>query len=560
MKQLIVITFLFVLVSFQTRSQTLVDEAEAESGVLTGVAIANQTGSSSGNYVTGFDNDGDKVTVIMSVPTSGMYQLVVRYRATLGAKVQDLYVNDVFTANLNFSSSSDFTDLETGKIWLTTGNNTLAIQKNWGYMDVDKFSLYTTIPNNYDNITTSLIDPLATTSTKQLYAFLTSQFTKRTISGQTDEKYADVKTLTGKSPLLRAYDLLTYSPEYPYNWDNGGFAFGPVDNGTVESAINWYNSTDKKGVVSFHWHWYSPSGGTVGTNTFYTTYTTFDVSQAVINGTQENTEILRDIDAIAVQLKKLRDADVPVLWRPLHEASGGWFWWGAKGSSPCLALYDILFDRITNYHGIHNLIWVWSTPESDWYPGNEKVDVIGYDSYPGEYNYITQKNVFDQLYNVVQGQKLIAMSENGPIPDVELCFAQDAPWLYYMSWNQLVFDQNSNEHINDVYKSPYVVTLENIADPAPEGPPVIPVVTSTAVSPETEVSVYPNPFKDNLVIPDVIWAQHPRKVTLYNMHGVMIWESATFNQSIPLEGISKGVYILKISLQDEVLNFKIVKE
>ena len=106
-----------------------------------------------------------------------------------------------------------------------------------------------------------------------------------------------------------------------------------------------------------------------------------------------------------------------------------------------------MYNRLTNYHGLNNLIWVWSTPEPTWYPGNSKVDVIGYDSYPGAYNYTTQKSIFDQLYTIVGGQKLIAMTENGPIPDIALSFSQDAPWSYFMSWVDLVATQNTNTHI-----------------------------------------------------------------------------------------------------------------
>ncbi len=44
--------------------------------------------------------------------------------------------------------------------------------------------------------------------------------------------------------------------------------------------------------------------------------------------------MVRDIDAIASLLKRLQDHGVTVLWRPLHEAAGGWFWWGAGGPGP----------------------------------------------------------------------------------------------------------------------------------------------------------------------------------------------------------------------------------
>lgn len=107
--------------------------------------------------------------------------------------------------------------------------------------------------------------------------------------------------------------------------------------------------------------------------------------------------IIRDLDAIAGQLKRLQAENIPILWRPLHEAGGKWFWWGAKGPDAAKKLYDIMRDRFINYHGIDNLIWVWSTPEWDWYPGNDRVDIIGYDSYPGSHNYGCPKDMWYQL-------------------------------------------------------------------------------------------------------------------------------------------------------------------
>jgi mannan endo-1,4-beta-mannosidase len=466
MKKLSFFPLMFLLFLSTLSAQDLVTSVEAEAGVLTGVNIAPQTGASSGPYVTGFDADGDKVTVNVTVPAAANYKLEIRYRAAFGAKAQDVYANGNFVANVNFPMVADFVDLNAGSIFLNAGANTITVQKSWGYMDVDKFTIYT-LPKNVFNIAPSLIDPQANAATNALYSFLLSQFGKRVITGQTDGYYDEIKTLTGKSPLLRAWDMASYSPMYAYKWGGSGHVFGAVDNQDAEKAIAWYNSTSKKGIVSFHWHWHSPSGSTPGRNTFYTDQTSFDVSQAVISGTQQNTDVLRDIDAIAVQLKKLRDADVPVLWRPLHEAGGGWFWWGAKGAAPAKALWDIMYDRLTNFHGLHNLIWSWSSPEADWYPGNSKVDMIGYDSYPGNYNYTIQKNVFDNLFTITGGQKLIAMTENGPIPDIQNAISADAPWSYFMSWNDLVFQQNSNQHIIDVYTNPLAITLENISSILP---------------------------------------------------------------------------------------------
>ncbi|MEN8227105.1 MAG: glycosyl hydrolase [Bacteroidota bacterium] len=314
---------------------------------------------------------------------------------------------------------------------------------------------------NIYQITPKLVDPDATGETKAMYEFLKLQFRQRIISGQTHDYHQQLVTLTGKTPLLRVGDFQHFTEGYPYLWRDGGHTFGKSDDGSVDQLIEWYNNTGKRGIISYQWHWHSPTGGDAGTNTFYTSLTTFDVTKAVIPGTQEYEDIITDIDDISAELKRFQDAGIPVLWRPLHEAGGGWFWWGAKGAEACKELYNIMFDRMKNHHGLHNLIWVWSTPEEDWYPGNHMVDIIGHDSYPGNYNYGNQKYAFDALFQLTGGEKLIAMTENGPIPDPNNCLQLDAPWLYFMSWSDLVTEQNTLEHIRDVYDNPNVLSVES---------------------------------------------------------------------------------------------------
>jgi len=445
----------------QTPFGELVDAAEAEQGVLQGVTVtAIVPGYSGTGYVTGFDNASDKVTVSVEVPAKGLYKVMIRYLGNNGEKFQDFSVNNGFSSVIRFPASDTFTYTEAGKYYLEAGTNTLTVVKNWGWSDIDRFEVYYTEKNTYD-ISAGLVDTAGTEATRALYGFLADQFGNNIISGQTHDYYNEIKTLTGKSPLLRAGDFQHFTGGYPYLWKDGAHTFGKDDDGTVDELIYWYNGTGKKGIVSMHWHWHSPTGGAAGTNTFYTDYTDFDITRAVTPGTQEYTDIIRDIDDIALQLKKFQDAGVPVLWRPLHEAGGGWFWWGAKGPVACRALYNILFDRLKNHHQLHNLIWVWSTPETDWYPGNDKADIIGHDSYPGSFNYGNQKSAFDVLYNLTQGEKLIAMTENGPVPDPDDCLDLDATWSWFMSWSNLVVLQNSAGHILEVFNNPRVLTVES---------------------------------------------------------------------------------------------------
>ena len=418
---------------------------QAENGVLTGTNTTTATAGYTGTgYVTGFDAAGDAVQVTVNVATGGIYNIYIRYRSPSGDKTQDLFVNGVLVSNVVLTNSAAFATVLVSANF-NAGNNTLAIRNNWGYVDIDNFGIELK-PANVYNITPNLINTNADAKTKALYALLRSQYGHCIFTGQTNY-WNELIAITGKSPAVRGFDMQNYSPMNPWGWSGCCNAWGGWDDGSVQQAIDWYNSTGGKGIVTFHWHWFSPSGGALSTSTFYTPSTNFDISRAVVVGNQEYIDAIRDIDAIAVQLRRLQTAGVPVIWRPLHEAGGAWFWWGARGANACKAMYDIMYNRLTVYHGINNLIWAWSTPEPTWYPGNAKVDIIGYDSYPGAYNYTTQKGVFDQLNTIVGGQKLVAMTENGPIPTITQAFADDAPWSYFMSWVDLVALQNTNAHI-----------------------------------------------------------------------------------------------------------------
>lgn len=538
-------TFIFkgvlaVLLTSQTIfAQTLPDViVEAENGVRSGgVTVANTISGFSGTgYVTNFKTSADKITVTMHVSIGGYYKLMICYYSA-AVKSQNIIINGNTPVNFIFPAASAFTNINAGKFLLNTGDNTIAIQSVGGYMQIDYFSLYSA--QNHFNVAATLINPNANDDAKSLYAFLRSQFGVKIISGQTDDYYGNIQPIAGKTPLLRAFDFKSYSQGYPYLWDNGigGHTFGIFDDGSVQRAIDWYNATNRKGIVNFHWHWHSPGGGVAGTNTFYSDQTTFDVRNAVVPGNTEYNEIIEDIDTIAYQLKRLQSAGVPVLWRPLHEAGGAWFWWGEKGSVACKKLYNILYDRLTNYHHLDNLIWIWSTPETDWYPGNDSVDMIGYDSYPGNYNYTTQKSMFDQLYTLTAGKKIIAMTENGPIPDIDACFSEEAPWAYFMSWSNLVTAQNATQHIIDMFNHADVLTIENPTE-----------VNDFPVNNPNTYRIFPNPASQIVYIEGEAFS----RLELYDVNGRRVFYTTEFVSSMHVESLNSGIYIVKIFHQGQV--------
>jgi len=200
---------------------------------------------------------------------------------------------------------------------------------------------------------------------------------------------------------------------------------------------------------------------------FYTNATTFDVSQAMAApGSADYALILRDIDAIAAELKRLDRAGVPVLWRPLHEAAGGWFWWGARGPEPYLKLWNLLFDRLTNYHGLTNLIWVWNGEHPDWYPGDATVDIVSTDIYAADRDYSPQLASFGAATYYPSSPKLVALSENGVLLDPDRLAETGAAWSWFSLWSGDDFVNNPARNepamLQKVYSSDRIVTLDEL--------------------------------------------------------------------------------------------------
>lgn len=123
----IYLLFYFVLGIISLQAQNLIAETEAESGSLTGTYIAGPEGASSGQFVTGFDALGDKVTVTVDISSAGTYDLVISYRSLWGDKFEDLYVNGEYWSSVGFVSNSDFEELTAIAVVLKAGVNTIEI-------------------------------------------------------------------------------------------------------------------------------------------------------------------------------------------------------------------------------------------------------------------------------------------------------------------------------------------------------------------------------------------------------------------------------------------------
>lgn len=411
---------------------------EAELGRLVGTEVATgRSGFHGTGYVTGFDQPGDRAIVRVTA-RAGIYEAWVRYAAEQ-EKGFDLDVNGIKSSAM-FEASKAWRRQYAGKIELRDGENEIAIEKGWGWYDVDRFEFVPASPTAPPkSLPGRLADTGASAATRALFARLRNGYGKATLSGQYDEKDCDhVKRLTGKFPAVFGGDLMDYSPSR--------IEHGARPEGTTES---WIRRAKAGPIVTLSWHWNAPRGlldreitDAQGNKVdarwykgFYTNATTFDAAKALAHPNGEDYRALvRDLDAIALQLKKLDRAGVPVLWRPLHEAEGGWFWWGAKGPETYKALWRLMFERFHRKHALHNLIWVHTGLRPEWYPGDAYVDVVGVDLYPSDRR-DALTGTWEALLKAYDGKKLLALTEVGGVPDVDRMFRFGVRWSYFVSWS-----------------------------------------------------------------------------------------------------------------------------
>lgn len=315
------------------------------------------------------------------------------------------------------------------------------------------------------------VSPNAQPGVAKLLTFLDSVQGNYIVSGQQeiawsqarkDEDFNYIIANTGKTPAVRGFDFLQYcySPAVRAQQD------------ATERAVAW---AQNGGIVTFCSHMFMDIGSTNGTPQFYTPGsngnsqgTNFDIRQAVITGTPENTEYLAKLDIMATELKKLRDAGVPVIWRPFHECGGTWFWWSRYGATPFKQAWQIMFDRYTQQHGLTNLIWVFNPVDSgstmqNWYPGDNYVDMISLDVYPAAGTHPTYATDSQAMRNFKNGRKVVAMSECGSIPDPDQ-LNSNTVWSYFCTWNG--FENDLSRHtvafLQTVYNHAKVITLDEL--------------------------------------------------------------------------------------------------
>ncbi len=477
---------------------------EFEDGTHTNSVVPD---SSSNRWVDGASNDafvflengGEVASVNVTVETTGMYDVYLCYSAPYGEKVQNLLVNGVDQGQISFTSET-WTEVNLGSVKLNAGENEISIKSSWGWSNLDYIRIESADLPELKGFDTTPCDPEATDSAKRLMAYLGDVYGNNIISGQQEiymygphdfeYEFDYIKDLTGELPAIRAFDYL----------NEANILYGSED-GTTDRMIDWVKN--KGGIVTSSWHITVPKDfanyehGVTKVDWSAATYnpkeTDFDTAKVLEEGSKENIYYMDCLADLAASIKKLQDEDIPIIFRPLHEAegsggeTGSWFWWGKSGSAVYKELWKLTYNTLVKDYGLHNIIWEWNSYNYDtstnWYPGDEYVDLIAYDKYnctdwsTGSAVLVHNDSAISStFYGIVEkynSKKMVAMSENDSVPTLENLVAEKAGWLYFCPWYDGGSDStnfltnpifNKAEDLKELYQSDYCITLDELPD------------------------------------------------------------------------------------------------
>ena len=445
---------------------------EAEAATLSGnAAIGTSTAASGGKYVK--MNEGDITFSGVTVDKAGQYTVVIHYMNNYDdSKINFVGAGDA-SAQVTFEETGkgEFADVET-VLNLAAGANTIAITKSWGWIDVDYIEVKPFEAKAFD-LCNAPVTKTATASAVKLYNFLVNNFGKKTISGVMTgnmdaytigdaTQHEDVQAVFkagGKYPALIGVDLMNATGA---NKDESWFKQ------YTEKAVDIAKTTwAKGGIPAFTWHWRPGEEVEFYVKGAHETYTEFDFTEAFVKGTTSwdtlstaYKALVADIDTIAKIFLDLQKEGVAAIFRPLHESGGNWFWWSTHTGKQFAALYQLVYERMVFKNGVNNLIWVFNPQDASkisWTPGETHYDVLSVDIYNSANDHQSNSAAFVDFSNKGGTNKILALSENGPIPDVDKMYDEGATWSWWMPW----YDSWSAGYVSQTAAS---VWQKNLAD------------------------------------------------------------------------------------------------
>lgn len=452
---------------------------EAETGAVSGKAKvkSDRKGYKGKGYVTNISTEEDWSREI-ELTDSQYYDLTITVASDVPC-VNGIAVNGKKLQDFSASGSGKFEKVTFKNIYIEKGKTAISVIPVDGGLDVDSLTL--TASEDISKLDLTISKPALSNkdsdyNAKALYQYLCESYGKQVLLGQHDTIGTSAETdmiykTTGKYPAIRFGDLMLATEKDSITTDT-----------EMNIAMDW---ASKDGIVGYMWHWAAPDDK----REYYADQTDFDIKKAVTKEniaelsledikklqkdgkvSEECVAVVQDIDTVSEKLSTLRDEGIAVLWRPLHEASNGDFWWG-NDKEAYKWLWKLMYERQTKYHKLNNLIWVWSAQNADWYVGDEYCDVLSCDVYD-DGNKDAQVNIMLFLQSISKN-KPIAMSECGSFPDIQSIADEKAMWAFIGQWGgnylmtddgKLAEENNTAAELIKMYNNNLTLTRDKLPD------------------------------------------------------------------------------------------------
>lgn len=435
------------------------------------VVVMPRLGYSGTGYLSGLGTEqGTHLTMQAEIPATQHYDITI-VAGSSSTSTCKVLANGETVYTLEMGATDNFVRMTIQGIFLSAGTCELTLEPISGVIDVDCVEL----ANNtslYDETSAIAAEPVnadASASAKSLFQFLREQYGEKIITGQyvsdsTGSELEEIYKVTGKHPLIRFDDMGRYfrNTQEKANTD------------VVQASLDW---SEEGGIVGLSWYWDAPAGEA----SVYAEDTSFSLADAVTDAdialctepelaemaasgeiSQACYALVQDIDAVSEAMQPLADADIAVLWRPLMEAGGEWYWWGASGAEAYRWLWNLLYTRMTEYHELNNLLWIWNGQSSSYLTDETQYDIASLDLY------VEQDETFGSRYeqyvalrNMVPG-KMLAISECSTVPDMNAMFRDNAVWSFFGLWYApYLGEYTSDTELIAIYNSEAAVTRED---------------------------------------------------------------------------------------------------
>lgn len=301
--------------------------------------------------------------------------------------------------------------------------STLKVAKQ-DQIKVDKNSITTNGKKVHTSTEVKLVDDQAATSVAQLYAYLEAVGKSDSVlyghqndtfhkGGNKSLTNSDTKDVTGSIAAVLGIDTLSLTGnEFPGNVGAQVSKELTQAERITACAKMTKEAAQEGAIITLSAHipnftliadrsenqkgtdgtldWKKANFYSLGNNKDGSWVTEGDVVSKIMPGGELNYMFNAYLDMIAAYAKEVGN-DVPIMFRPFHENTGSWFWWGAAfcDAEEYKNLYRYTVEYLRDYKGVHNLLYVYGPgTESESiaeygvrYPGDAYVDMVGFDMY-----------------------------------------------------------------------------------------------------------------------------------------------------------------------------------